>query len=654
MGRMIFHRVKKGMCLWFVLSCWLLSPWQANAGNGSSQTSRSVAPAYSDTLIFGYSDNKMSLNLGLGMEVGIQGGIRLPEELMARLKGNRITEIWFAVGKTPTRQENYVFISKELGFTDFDCKQTVEKVDSGWNQVKLEKPFEITGENLYVGFRMVSSGEVFSMDGRADNDLVNFIRLTQKEDDPTCSWQHQSGGNINIYVVVQGSNLPQNDLAIESIMTKPYAKANDEKPVKIWVRNRGAADIHDIEAKVYIDGNLDRQFEVNGLNIGKNQLSLLALGSVAMGTSGLHDLKVVVTKVNGASDDNELDNAQWKENIICKKEYSDRKVLLEHFSTMKCVNCPSAHLTIEDALFYREDVIHVVHHSAYGSDPLTIDASNDFTFFYSNGSQSSVYAPGCMLDRTNMSKYGATDGAESTLGPAFFPQRATFGKLVDESLSRPAYVTVDITPSYDRETRKLTVEVSGGLPGGDADKYLKGSDIRLNIFLTEDSIVGYQAGASHPQHYIHNAAIRQVMTPVWGDRIEFNGAGYKSKEYQCILPDAWMPRQMHIIAFLSHYNPSNPNNCEVFNANIADMSHLTASGIEELWHEEESGNVRVVGSNLWLNGASSAYRIYNLNGEQVAGGAGHKGAIDLSGLPKGVYVCKIATRSGINVIKLSI
>ena len=614
-----------------------------------------TSTVYSDSLIFGYSDNKMALNLGLDIEVGIQGGIQLTEEFSKRLKGNKITEIWFAVGKVPTKQHNYVFISKKLGLVDFDYKQAVERVDSGLNKIILDKPFEISGEELFVGYRLVSSGDIFSMDGREDNELANFIRLTQDENDSTCAWQHQSGGNINIQVVVQGDHLPQNDLAVEGCLTKSYAKTGEPTPIKIWVRNTGAAEIKSIEANAYIDNSLCGEFIADNIDIKRNQIALVNLGDILVDVNGLHDLKVTVSKVNGMDDENESDNSILKKNIVCKKEYSNRKVLLEHFSTMKCVNCPTAHSTIDDALFYREDVIHVIHHSAYGTDPLTIDASNDYTFFYSNGSQTSVYAPGCMLDRTNMSKYGATDGSESTLGPVFFPQRTNFGHLLDESLSRPAYVTVDVKPTYDPTNRKLMVGVSGQVPDEDVNRYVKGDDTRLNIFLIEDSIIGYQAGANNPQRYFHNAAIRQVLTSIWGDSVVFDIGKYKSREYECILPETWNPMQMHVVAFLSNYNPLNPNDCEVLNANAEDIRNVIASGVYDAsLKTDASRTVRIEKYCLVLDYEPSSYRIYNLNGELVLEGANCGRRIDLNSLQKGVYVCKIFSSFGIQVVKISI
>lgn len=650
------------MCLLLAFCCFLTIPKQIIAGSNNSVRifSKASAPKaetdYSDTLIFGYSDNRTALNLGLDLEVGIQTAIKLPQEFTTKLKGNKITEIWFATGKTPTQQESYVFISRELGFTEFDYKQDVASVEEGWNKIKLDQPFELTGEELNVGFRVKSSGEVISMDGRADNDLANLIRITQKEDDNTCSWLHQSGGNMNIQVVIQGEHLPQNDLAIEQILTKPYARTHAEKPIKLWVRNRGAASIKDLQAQVYVDDEMIKQFSVDSLNIKSNELSKVTLGSVVIDDNGLHDLQVVVAKVNGTTDEDETNNTILKENIIVKEEYSDRKVLLEHFSTMMCPNCPSSHRTIGDALLYREDVIHVVHHAAYGNDALTIPASEDYTFFYSNTSTpNGTYAPGCMLDRKNMSKYGATDGQTSTLGPVFHPERDTFGSLVDESLTKPAYVSVDITAQYDSKTRELAMTVNSMLPDDNVTKYLKGNDTRLNIFLTEDSIVGGQAGAPDPKHFIHDAAIRQTVTPTWGDPVAFNGNAFQSQEYKCTLPEDWKPRHMHVIAFLANYNPANPNDCEVYNSSIMDIKDLNPSGVDELrCDDDQDYEVKFIGNSLIMNFSSPAYSIYNTSGELVASGINCTGTIDLSGLTKGIYICKIKTRSGNKVIKISI
>ena len=61
--------------------------------------------------------------------------------------------------------------------------------------------------------------------------------------------------------------------------------------------------------------------------------------------------------------------------------------------------------------------------------------------------------------------------------------------------------------------------------------------------------------------------------------IRFDIGKYKSREYECILPETWNPMQMHVVAFLSNYNPLNPNDCEVLNANAEDIRNVIASGV---------------------------------------------------------------------------
>ena len=186
---------------------------------------------------------------------------------------------------------------------------------------------------------------------------------------------------------------------------------------------------------------------------------------------------------------------------MSKKDYTNRKVLLEHFSTSNCNNCPVAHRNIDNALLYRNDVIHVVHHAGMGTDFLTIPAHEDYLYFFGE----KVYTPAVMLDRTNMSPYGVGDGAgsSSTPGPAFFPVSATLGKVIDQSLSVPAVVTVDINRQYDAATRKLQVVVTGDvtqvdLPEKtrsglvDALHILKGIDGIAQVYLTEKDVVRHR------------------------------------------------------------------------------------------------------------------------------------------------------------------
>ena len=580
-----------------------------------------AAPAHEGTsqvrstqMRLGYSDGNQALALGMDAPVVVRCAMQFPESELQRLKGSRITALRFRMGCSLTAQENYVFVSPSLDAVA-QHKQTVAQLNSGWNEVKLNTPVEITGEQLFVGFRYKTSGDALSMDGRDDNALANWISITQEGDENASEWGHQSGGNINMEAVIEGDNLPQNDARMEQLMAKRYAGTHAKTPVRMLIRNMGAQPIHTLEMNYTVEDQPTCTSTITGLDIASNAVALVTIPDVVFEHNGVANLDVAVTRVNGETDENTSDNAATVENVVSKKDYTNRKVLLEHFSTSNCNNCPTAHTNIENALLYRNDVIHVVHHAGMGTDFLTIPESEDYLYFFGEN----CYTPAIMLDRTNMSPYGVGNGAGSTStpGPAFFPRSITLGKVIDQSLSVPALVTVNINHQYDANARHLSVTVSGNVPAGTPER-LKASDLRLNIYLVEDSIYGKQEGAPDTQHYCHNSNVRQVLTGSWGKSISFDDATYTSDAYTFDIPATWKPEHMHIVAFISNYSSGDRNDCQIFNAADAPVLNQEATAIRQL--HDTSTNVTVIAHNsqLFISGEHDGADVFTLTGQHLA------------------------------------
>jgi len=599
----------------------------------------------------GYTDGNMSLSLGSYLELVVQGAVEFPESDMERLKGCHITALRLAIANELTQQDNYVFITDKLDGTLL-YKQSVEHLKAGWNEIHLDIPFEISG-GLYIGFRYLSSGETLSMDGRADNDLGNWIRLSQKEEDSSSGWQHQSGGNLNFQAIVEGDNLPQNDVELQQLVAKKYAQTEGGMPVSLVVHNRAAAEVNSLEVTCAVEGQEPVCRTVEDLSIASGDMALVSIGNVIIHEDGIYNIDVKIEKVNGYEDENVADNSATIANVISKKEYVNRKTLLEHFSTMNCLNCPSAHKMIEDALAYRNDVIHVVHHTGMGTDPLTIEPSKDYMLFYTNGSDGYYYAPAAMLDRTNLSSYGANDGSRSTYGPVFFPQRESFGKLVDQSLSTHAFVSVDIDREYDPLTGTANITVYGKVPAGDLSR-LGADDVRLNIFVTEDSVMSYkpQAGASEGKNYVHNNVLRDVLTEIWGDAVTFNSDGsYISNTYSFTIPENSCAEQMHIIAFLTNYDLDNPNNDKVCNSNAVDMAGGSASSIGSVPMSEPEISVFINDGSIRIFGNCTGVKIYDISGHVVKDITGHVDVIPLDDMAHGIYIVNINGVDGLKTLR---
>lgn len=616
------------------------------------------ADGKSTQMRIGHTDGNMALNLGLGgMAVIIQGAIQFPAEYMQKVAGSKITTVRLAIGCELSEQNNYIFITNDLN-KPFTYKQTVEKLEKGWNDIRLDTPFDVTGEELFIGFRYCSSGTPLSLDGREMNNQANWIRLLQSDDQPDIAWQHQDGGCHNLQAILEGDGLPQHDVEVQKLVAKRYAQTGGKAPINLIVRNMAASDINSLEVACTIEGEEPVVYTVDQLNIASNDVAFVKVGDITFEKNGIYNLDVQINKVNGAEDENAADNSGKVENIIAKKEYTNRKVLLEHFSTMNCPNCPSAHKTIDDALLYRDDIIHVTHHAGMGTDPLSLPESEKYFFFYQGLNGGSIYAPGAMLDRTNLAPYGAGNGSDGgSPGPVFFPNRDYFSKLADQRLSTHAFVTLDIEKEYDEASRTLTVTVAGEVPSGDVSK-LKGNDYRVNIFLTEDSI----QCKDYPQNglgtteegknFYHNSTLRKMVTDVWGDAIGFENAAYRSKTYTCTLPEEWVDKQMHVVAFLTNLDANNSNNCPVYNANTVRVINEGAAGIDTpISHSEETMGVYAAGSELYVKGEYHSARIYNTSGQCVQTVSEYQETIGIQALPQGLYFISLETESGMQTHK---
>ncbi|MDE5900714.1 MAG: Omp28-related outer membrane protein [Muribaculaceae bacterium] len=623
----------------------MMAPAFAHAGDDTEQSTE---------IKLGYTAGNLGLNLGFPVRIILKGAIEFPAEQMDRYAGARITRLRVAMGNNLTEQNNYIFITDNLD-GEMLYRQEVDRFEYGWNEITLDTPFEIDGRKLFVGFRYESAGETLSLDGEHDNNLANWLYLSQTDENGG-QWAHQSGGALNIQAIVEGDNLPQHDIEINRHSIRQYACTGEAMPLWAVVRNLGARTVRDIDVTVCIDGREAISGTVDGLEIPSGEMANVCLGDISFSSNTICDLTAEVTAINGMPDEQPDNNTLAVSNIIVRKDYTVRKVMLEHFSTMNCANCPNAHTAIHDALRFRNDVIHVIHHAGFGVDPLTIPASETFLWLYTDGSGSGkCYAPAVMLDRTNMSGYGATDGNNSTPGPVFLPRRDNLGSLIDKRLSAPALITVDIADSYQPESRRLAVTVSGNVPNGSADR-LGAADPRLTIMLIEDGIPGPQEGVTVPMDgpYVHDRVLRRVMTDnVWGDAVQFAADGsYTSKEYSMVIPEGWNVEKLSLVAFVSDFTPTSANSCQILNA--AEMAVGEQSGMlppvadatTTMWTPaDENGEIRLP------DGCLGA-RMFTLSGSTVASAVAGDSVLRTCGLPAGIYVISAETAGGTLTAKI--
>lgn len=156
----------------------------------------------STTMKIGYTQGDLTLNVGSEFRVYLKGAIQFPAEYMQRLKGNRITDIRLAIGDKLKEQENDIFITKNLKEKPI-YTQNVDRLEVGWNEITLNTPFEITGEELFIGFSYIAQGDVTSLDGGTDNNYADWLSIAQSANEER-SWGHQGGGCLTYKAIVKG------------------------------------------------------------------------------------------------------------------------------------------------------------------------------------------------------------------------------------------------------------------------------------------------------------------------------------------------------------------------------------------------------------------------------------------------------------------
>lgn len=515
------------------------------------------------SLEIGYCTSELYGGIGAGANAKLKAAIQFPKEMMSKYVGNKLTQVLIGIGKDAGKDAK-VFLTYNLDEEPFYI-QDVTFTKNQWNTITLETPYNIEDKELFIGYSLTagSNAQTSVPIGFDEGPAESMGDLVAYESNGAYVWIHlgeRSYGNVSIKGVLEGNSLPQYDVTLRSVKAKGYVRPEAKFSIGGEIKNNALEAINSFDVTYEIGEASPVTVSIKDVSLPTSGKYTFAIDDVTIPSTGNYTLKVTVSKINGQADQFETDNVLTKE-IVCSNDFVDRKVILEHFTTAQCGNCPEKHELLEKVLGGNENVVWVAHHVGYLTDTYTISESSKYTRFFGEGA--GEYAPAIMFDRTNLANEGAqtaiNGSAVASLGPVFFPfNEKTVSDLLNVRLDEAAFVEVIIEPEYDRETRELTVKVSGHVL-----KDLGGEDIRLNVFLTEDNLIGSQSGGG--SKYQHNHVIRAVLTGVWGEAVTFEDGKY-SATYTYTLKSAWKPGNVKAIAFLSNYDSKDLNNCEVYNA----------------------------------------------------------------------------------------
>lgn len=578
--------------------------------------------------------------------------IRLTKAKLQALKGKTINYAEFAVGsKNCTGNTLKVFLSTSPdGEPIAEGTVTVSKAldNCRWT---LDKPYTITGEeeSLYIGYtaEIATTYKMLLSDGSYDIKGYNYAY----EDGQWVDTYGLNRGSAMIRANIDG-DVSYTDVIMARNNFDGYFKAGDKCDIAARFVNAGTTAVNSFDAVIKVGDNTTTQ-HFDGLDIEPKEAYSLALGSIDSSREGEQNIDVSIANVNGGDESDTSDNGAGAQ-IFFYPNNMERSILLEGFTGQDCSNCPSGHLTINNAIANcGEDIVEVSHHAGYYPDRLTMAEDDAYRFYYSN--PTSTFAPAVMVNRS-------ADNSVS-LSPVVNTVYSDILQLISHAAASKPYVSLNLESQLDSDSRELKVKVQI-LP----HTTLPTDNVLFNVFLVQDSIVAYQANGG--TNYVHNRVFRGTLTDnSWGiatdeltpgraltwektitipeqihssywtdDLIEDGKYSGKYNVDQCDIEAVL--KNMTLVAYVAEYDTSDNTKNVVYNCcetrlgqNYRQRAFDIEAGIDDKVAQGNDVDIAVKDGHIDINGTHCSANVYTADGRKVDAAAN---------LQKGVYIVKVA------------
>ena len=563
-------------------------------------------------LSIGYCDGQVSTsaNQAFGSsekDIWVSGAIYVPAADVNVYGGNRIERIRAGLAQKLGIDTLTVWLRTSL--TGDNLAQggiPKSSVVKGWNEVQLEEPYQLDGQNttgLYIGYsyHQTSSNYGLSVIQKPTPNAL-FVKIGSQD------WKDRSGeGLLSVEALVYGESLPQLNLRLQSVeLPANYVVERGTLTGIGVVKNLGVQTVTGFDVETAFEG-ISETYTAHvseTVAYGEEKYFSFTVSPAALTTEGPTAVTVTITKLDEGDDENLADNVATGVVDVVQHDFQ-RRVLLEEFTTEQCSNCPRVagyiHELLEDD-YYKENMLVVGHHSGYYTDWLTIPSDNDYLWYFNQGG--STYAPALLADRW-------TSPGEST--PIFNPTSVNALKaVVDYRLAQPAFVSLNIYAVLDTTSNVVNVQVTGSR----SKQQFTENDPRITVWLVEDGITAHsQAGSSGT--YIHKNTNRSVNRN-WGEVLEWTGDDYT---YECTFHTRadFNADNLLVVAMVYDYDSTDATRSEVANANQSAV----------LLGDADTYGEGVTGIRATTAEGPVAHGVYDLQGRRYA---------SADGLRPGLYV----------------
>lgn len=490
--------------------------------------------------------------------------IKLTEAQLRAFAGNRIIKMSVGLhgmddNAVSTQYSNLKFwIREDLNGEDLWSQDYTGDIKmKSWHEMLLSPYYKLTKNtfDLYFGYTIEANGLIIGCDGsQAPTKAGCYIY-----DCGSRRWiQHTELGNMCIKCVISGENMPQNDAALVAIETAEYVKPNNAYTLVATVENKALSPLNSFDFVVKSDKN---EYHVENIvlesALERGEKYTFFVNGVKLPKAGTINVEYAVENVNGVeTDDNTADNTIVVKTIVADN-LVDRVVLLENTTGDMCSNCPAGHNYIDAAIkeVGEEKFIWMAHHAGYNAGKYTSNQSDSVASLFYNTTM--TYAPGLMIDRTNLLAVGVTT-SQATGGPIFSVNEVASRAVLDDYFrlmqSDMSPIALDVQHTFDATSRNLSVTVKGDILAEIADR----ERLAVGIALLEDNLEGTQAGVAGK--YLHNHVCRDGLASILGTLVGGSGNTFEFTASK-VLSSKYVPENVSIVVWVAN-KPSKKSDCD--------------------------------------------------------------------------------------------
>lgn len=488
-------------------------------------------------------------------------GAFLPSELFSNVADSKILGLRFALTNAANIKDVFIYPVSLNGIPDMQNPIATKSfilgasITAGWNEVTFNTPVTVDFTQvggLLVGYtyNQVASGDAsFPISVVNEGDICPtyvYGNLGQGLGwyDPRIS----NYGNLSVQLLLENDKFLVPDVVMEGAQTgSDWVKPGQALPYAFAVSNFGTSTIGKLEVRIILGEEVMDTKVVENVT-GETQVvqgQITIPSNMPLGMTPLYFY--AVTADGKPFDESTTTNDAAAVRVFTYNKAMPRQMtLMEQFTSQYCMYCQPGATNLKNFVTSRNNEIAwvAVHgNMPSGDDQFTIIPGN-----YIMAADAVSGFPSVAFNRTIVDGEiagGAYLGDYSAdVMNGYFEEIVTY-----VNTNSPALASVNISGSYNKDTRLLTVKVNGN--GVDVEQLL--SDYALTVYLTEDGIVAPQLnpdGRTWNQKYVHDHVLRASLTAPLGDMIEWNGDAYE-KTFTTTLESGWNADNMNVVAFLA-------------------------------------------------------------------------------------------------------